>query len=274
MTSKALGLALALACLAAPGARAEDAEVISRAQRDAANPLRMIIEASKVKPRQKAGEPEPAAKAPPQRLAPPPPATRPAVAKTAPARDPRPESEASVAPAAAAAEAPAEAEQPSSMQASTEPEKAAPPPEPAVQASQSMPAPAEESAPYDPDNYFGAAPPLPTGSGKFPVLAPASRLAPAAAALATMPLPLAALQLAAYVEPAFPDRVRRKLLADGEVILGFTVNPDGSVADVAVRSASDKALEATAVDAVRQWRYQPIAAAQAHAVQLVFKLRE
>ena len=41
--------------------------------------------------------------------------------------------------------------------------------------------------------------------------------------------------------------------------------------DVAVRSASDKALGPIAVQAVRQWRYKPIAAARSHSVQLVFR---
>ena len=55
------------------------------------------------------------------------------------------------------------------------------------------------------------------------------------------------------------------------MVVRFTVNPDGSVADVAVRSSSDRALDPIALDAVSQWRYKPIAAAQPHAVELVFK---
>ncbi|HRI18723.1 MAG TPA: TonB family protein, partial [Burkholderiaceae bacterium] len=76
----------------------------------------------------------------------------------------------------------------------------------------------------------------------------------------------------AYVR-AMPERLRRRFQSDGEVVLDFTVNADGTVSDIAVRSASDKALESVAVDAVRQWRYRPISTAQAHGVHLVFKLR-
>ena len=57
-------------------------------------------------------------------------------------------------------------------------------------------------------------------------------------------------------------------------MLDFTVNADGSVSNLAVRSASDRALEPAALDAVSRWRYQPIASAQAHGVQLVFKRAE
>ena len=58
------------------------------------------------------------------------------------------------------------------------------------------------------------------------------------------------------------------------MVVNFTVNPDGSVADVAVRSSNDRALDPIAIDAVQQWRYQPIAVAQSHAVQLVFRLHD
>ena len=50
----------ALVCLHGCVTLAQDADAPARARRDADNPLRMIIEASKIKPRQKAVEAEPA----------------------------------------------------------------------------------------------------------------------------------------------------------------------------------------------------------------------
>lgn len=63
----------------------------------------------------------------------------------------------------------------------------------------------------------------------------------------------------------------RRLRRDAEVLLVFKVNPDGTVADLNVQSSSDSALDAIALDAVRQWRYKPIAEARTHRVQFVFK---
>ena len=125
-------------------------------------------------------------------------------------------------------------------------------------------------APYNPDDYFGVAPPIAGGVA----LAARASLAPAPVAAAPARASRAALQLVDYVAPAIDERTRRRLRADGEVVLAFTVNPDGSVSDLAVRSASDRALEPAALDAVSKWRYQPIASAQAHGVQIVFKRDE
>lgn len=238
----------------------------TRVEREANNPLRMIIEASKLKPRAKATEAEPAAK----------PAAETGVARAASGR-----------PAAPVAAAPA---------------ARAPKSEPAVSLALA------ETGEWPPGDAMKVEPALPRASGEglpaagvTAVQAPAAPAAlsaegvptsepvadaapmpasePARTAAATRPvdaapLPLTPLQLADYVEPTLPDRVRRRLQADGEVVVDFTIHPDGSVADAAVRSSSDRALDPIAIEAVRQWRYRPIAAAQAHAVQLVFRLRE
>ncbi|MBK6865410.1 MAG: TonB family protein [Ideonella sp.] len=240
--------------LAAPAVLAQDGDGATRAERDAANPLRMIIEAGKLKPRQTQAERELAAKPAPDAKAAADKA--PVVAKVA-AASPAPRTgtlDAAAVPALAsvAVDAPA-------ALAPVAFERRAPPP----------------AEPYDPDDYFGVPPPSKSGAVR---LAQAGRLALAVAAPAPAPATEPALrqllQLADYVEPVVPERVRRRLQSDGEVVLAFTVNADGSVADLAVRSASDHALEEVALDAVRQWRYQPIATAQAHGVQLVFKLRQ
>jgi len=59
------------------------------------------------------------------------------------------------------------------------------------------------------------------------------------------------------VSAAYPkDAVRNRI--EGFVVLEVTVNPDGSVRDVAVRkSAPPHTFEQSALDAVRRWRFQP-----------------
>ena len=190
-------LALGLQCVVA---LAQDDDGATRAQRAADNPLRLIIEAGKLKPRAKGDDADASAK---------------------PAADPK-----AVAPRPVAAKAAA-------PQVGTLPDVLVP-----------------DVAPVD------AATPAPVASAPAEVQ------------------PRAAPKIVGYVAPVLPDRVRRRLQGDGEVVLDFVVNPDGTVRDVAIRSASDKALETVAIDAVRQWRYEPIATAHAHGAQLVFKLGE
>ena len=231
-------LALGLQCVVA---LAQDDDGATRAQRAADNPLRLIIEAGKLKPRTKGDDADASAK---------------------PAADPK-----AVAPRPVAAKAAA-------PQVGTLPDVLVPDVAPVDAAT---PAPVAAIAfvppPYNPDDYFGVAPPLKGHAAAPAGAASAAPAAPVASAPAEVQ-PRAAPKIVGYVAPVLPDRVRRRLQGDGEVVLDFVVNPDGTVRDVAIRSASDKALETVAIDAVRQWRYEPIATAQAHGAQLVFKLGE
>ena len=81
----------------------------------------------------------------------------------------------------------------------------------------------------------------------------------------------AALELLNMVQPDLPERLRKRLRRDGEVMLVFKVNTDGSVVDLNVLSSNDPTLDEIAVDAVRQWRYKPIPEARTHRVQIVFR---
>lgn len=231
-------LALGLQCVVA---LAQDDDGATRVQRAADNPLRLIIEAGKLKPRTKGDDTDAA--------------TRPTVEAKA-AATPRP---------APARPAPQVGSLPDVLVPDLAPVEAA------------TPAPVAaitfEPAPYNPDDYFGVAPPLKGHAAAPAGAASAAPAAPVASAPAEVQ-PRAAPKIVGYVAPVLPDRVRRRLQGDGEVVLDFVVNPDGTVRDVAIRSASDKALETVAIDAVRQWRYEPIATAQAHGAQLVFKLGE
>ncbi|HUO82366.1 MAG TPA: energy transducer TonB [Gammaproteobacteria bacterium] len=59
------------------------------------------------------------------------------------------------------------------------------------------------------------------------------------------------------IEPQWP---RQAALAgtEGWVELGFTIRPDGSVADVVVLAAEPRRVfEQSAVNAIRKWRFKP-----------------
>jgi protein TonB len=61
-----------------------------------------------------------------------------------------------------------------------------------------------------------------------------------------------------YVAPQFPDIARARNI-DGWVDLQFIVGTDGAVSDVTVVGAQPVGIfEHVALDAVRQWRYQPV----------------
>jgi TonB family protein len=187
-----------------------DPAAASRVARDADNPLRMIIEASKLKPRAKPDADAVDAPPAPNRVVR---APKPApVAKT-------------VAPA-------------------TETPKAA-------------------SQPADPAPTLAKATDLAS--------APLGRPSPIVPSPRPQALALPPLKLAQLVEPLLPSSVMRRLRSDMEVVVAFTVNADGSVSDVAIRSSPLKALDASVIEAVRQWRYEPIGEARAHAVQLVMR---
>lgn len=200
-------LLLALS-LVTPFAAAQDPG--GRVQRQASNPLRMIIEASKIKPRQKAAE---AARAPGK-----------AAAQAAPA------------------------------------------------ASAAVDAAAQPAVPRNDDGVRG---PAESAVATVEVEGPAvTERAEASAEPAAMPsaAPVpAALELASTVEPVAPRSLIGRLGGEVQVHVAFTVNADGSVVDPAVRKSSHPQMDAAVLQAVRQWRYQPIGAPRAHEVQLVLR---
>jgi len=197
-----LNLLLALIWVT-PLAVAQDSA--TRVEREANNPLRMIIEASKIKPKAKPAE----TSRPPERAAPAVP-PRPVASASAPAELTRIEVPSDkVESAVATVEVGGEAERPATLP-------------PAV----TEPPPA---------------------------------------------VPLAPLQLADMVEPVTPRVLIGKLRGEIQVVVGFTVRADGTVMEPVVRSSSHPQMDEAVLEAVRQWRYQPIAAPRAHEVQLVLR---
>lgn len=139
-------------------------------------------------------------------------------------------------PVARAVPAPTEAALPSAEAAAT--------PEPLVLAAATLTVP--------------VAPPMPV-----PVTA-----AEAVAAEAAPEPPLKPLQ---RVEPEFPRQLLMTLRS-GMVLVRFTVQPDGSVAQAEAVQSTNKRLGPAAVSAVSQWRFEPIAKARLATVEVGFSL--
>lgn len=236
----------------------------TRAQRDADNPLRMIIEAGKIKPRAAPAEPERPRRAP-ERIQ---------VRAVAPAAAPAPTSPSTTAPEAAATAA-----TPATPATAATAAAAAPAPVAPASPAPASPAPAVPlaTAQTPPSPPVAAATPEPARAAvaRQPDLPPAAvgepSVAAAPAATDTSAVAAAALQLAHMVEPVIPRRLRERVRGEIEVVVSFTVNSDGSVSGVAVQSSSQPLVDATVLDAVSQWRYGPIPAPRSHAVQLVLR---
>lgn len=71
------------------------------------------------------------------------------------------------------------------------------------------------------------------------------------------------------VQPQFPPTVVERL-HKGHVEVRFEVEPGGTVADAAVVGTSSSRLNSAALDAVKQWRFQPTPAFHTAMVDLVF----
>ena len=82
-----------------------------------------------------------------------------------------------------------------------------------------------------------------------------------------------------YIAPQFPLAARQRAI-DGWVDLQFVVNPDGSVGELTIVGAQPVGIfEQAALDAVRNWRYQPVmragqAVSQRARVRLRFAMQQ
>lgn len=131
------------------------------------------------------------------------------------------------------------------------PEAAAAPASPAV-AGASPPAttPASADAPPAPPSPDPAAPPATTAAAASP--------APPVVPSAPAPAPVA-LQLLSAPPPRYPPLALRRRI-EGDVTVIFTVRTDGSVDAARVASAQPPGLfEDAALEAVRRWRFAPVA---------------
>lgn len=103
-------------------------------------------------------------------------------------------------------------------------------------------------------------------------LAAARPLAPepvSAPVLAVLQEP-APLQLLDGGDPVFPADLFDSQRGRAEVVVAFTVNPNGEVSKLAVVSSSNARLNRSVLRAVQGWRYAPIAASREHRVSFGF----
>lgn len=77
------------------------------------------------------------------------------------------------------------------------------------------------------------------------------------------------LQLVEQVQPQFP-RGMQGAVDGGKVTVAFTVQPNGSVTDTSVVSATNRRFGKPARDAVAQWRFAPIKVARPVQVEINF----
>lgn len=194
----------------------------SRVEEEANRPMRMILEAAKIKGRTK----------PPET---PPVPARPIVA------------------APRAASAPAAAPTPLAGPVATSPAPASSPASAPEGPPQSTVVTVEADAVPRPE--APATPP--SAPNAEPEAVPADNLPP--------------LRLINVVEPVTPRTLQGKLRGEVRVDVAFTVAADGSVTEPSVRASSHPQMNAAVLEAVGQWRYEPIARAREHAVQVVLR---
>lgn len=234
---------------AKPDAAAEAKAAMERAQRLAANPMKVILQASKIRRKTEA---EPVAEAPDANL------RRAAVRSADAAAVPLTRSLAA-APAATTAAVTALAAPPLS-----------PPAPPA-------PARAEEAQPKLMPASLGLASlasDLPALGAATAVVEAAPAIAKAVAPQAVPVLPaLATPTLVSIVEPDIPVRLLSVPGRVNEVMADLTLRPDGSVGAVALVSLVPRNWKPYITAALEQWRFEPLPSARVHRVQLVFEER-
>jgi len=239
----AVSTALAQAAKPKDDAAAEAAAAMERARKQAANPMRIILEASKAKkrPGEDAAPPAPAAEA----------SVRPVVNRTAPSAPPAEAVVARAAPAAASAPVPA---------------PASPPPAPAAVA-EPVVAQVTLSSELAQSKAAASVPSLaPTAAAS--VAAPSFNALPVAAP--SMEVAQARPRLLSMVEPEVPQRLLDELGRNATVAVDMTIKPDGSVGNVAVASSAPRALLRVLTNALEQWRFAPSPVPRQHRVELVF----
>ena len=73
------------------------------------------------------------------------------------------------------------------------------------------------------------------------------------------------------VQPVYPPMMQSARIS-GQVVLDAIIHADGTIGDVTVLQSSNPAFTRSAIDAVKQWRYQPIGYEAILTVSVMFTL--
>lgn len=111
-----------------------------------------------------------------------------------------------------------------------------------------------------------------------PTPAPAAPIPTAVAAVEPPPPPVeeeeAPLKLLSKVNPSIPRQMQQTAFRDGFARVKFTVAPNGTVSKAETIAASHSRLGISAIEAVRQWRFEPIKAPREVAIEFAFNNTE
>ncbi|MDO9095139.1 MAG: hypothetical protein Q8R98_22945 [Rubrivivax sp.] len=224
------------------------AAAMERARRQAAGPLRVILEASKSRRRATDADPPAAAEAS---------VVRPVVART-PAAAAAPQAAPVSAESRPVAAAPPAA-------AATTPSGSATPvvPEPGIVTGITLNSAALRAQPT-----IAAVPALDL-KGSTPLTGAA---VPETPALALPELAAAPVRprLASVVEPELPQRVLEELGRNAAVLVDLTIRPNGSVSKVALVSAGPRQLMRFLEPTLMEWKFDPLPSERVHRIELVF----
>jgi hypothetical protein len=242
----ALAASAALGQAAAPAAQpakpkedpaaAEAAAAMERARRQAANPMRIILEAAKAKRRP--GEDTPAVTPEPASV--------------------RPVANRSAAPTSTVA---------STAATATPAVVTSPAPEPRVAAAPPAPEPAQATLTSSTLQNKSAAPVAAlVGTGGTN----SSTIAPVPEPLPVLPNAPGRPKLLKMVEPDVPQRVLDEMGRNATVAVDLTIRTDGSVGKVALASPAPRQMNRLLSAAMEQWRFDTAATERNHRVELVF----
>lgn len=99
------------------------------------------------------------------------------------------------------------------------------------------------------------------------VVATAAPVTPEPEVVAEIAQPLRPVNV---VEPTIPRELRNEVIK-AKVLLNFTVQQDGRVTDPTVVAGSNRRLNRTAMEAIAQWRFEPIQTARLTQIEFEFR---